>query len=74
MKTIQTYISPIFRKGYYFFYFLVALDFQCGAEACGILVPWPGVELVSLALEAGFLTNGPPGKFSGKVIWPKRMM
>ena len=31
-------------------------------EACGILVPRPGIEPVSPALEGGFLTTGPPGK------------
>ena len=30
--------------------------------ACGILVPWPGIEPTSPALEGGFLTTGPPGK------------
>ena len=30
--------------------------------AYGILVPWPGMEPVSLALEGGFLTTGPQGK------------
>ena len=30
--------------------------------ACGILVPWPGIELKSPALEWWFLTTGPPGK------------
>ena len=30
--------------------------------ACGILVPWPRIELVSPALLGGFLTTGPPGK------------
>ena len=29
--------------------------------ACGILVPWPEIELTSSALE-GFFTTGPPGK------------
>ena len=29
--------------------------------ACGILVPQPGIELASPALEGGFLTTGPPG-------------
>ena len=29
--------------------------------ACGILVPQPGTESVSPALEGGFLTTGPPG-------------
>ena len=30
--------------------------------ACGIFVPWPGIEPVSPALAGGFLTTGPPGK------------
>ena len=30
--------------------------------ACGILVPQPGIELASPALEGGFLSTGPPGK------------
>ena len=29
--------------------------------ACGILVPWPGMELMSCAVE-GFFTTRPPGK------------
>ena len=31
-------------------------------EACGILVPQPGIEPVSPALPGRFLTTGPPGK------------
>ena len=31
--------------------------------ACGILVPQPGIEPTSPALQGGFLTTGPPGKF-----------
>ena len=30
--------------------------------AWGILVPWPGIEPASPALEGGFLTTGSPGK------------
>ena len=30
--------------------------------ACEILVPQPGIKLLSLALEGGFLTTGPPEK------------
>ena len=33
-----------------------------GCKACGVLVPWPGIEPVSPALQGGFLTTGPPGK------------
>ena len=29
--------------------------------ACGILVPRPGIEPASPALEGGFFTTGPPG-------------
>ena len=32
-------------------------------KACGILVPQPGIEPMSLAFEGRFLTTGPPGKF-----------
>ena len=31
-------------------------------SACGILVPWPGIESTSPALEGEFLTTGPLGK------------
>ena len=32
-------------------------------EACGILVPQPGIQLMSPALlQGGFLTSGPPVK------------
>ena len=33
-------------------------------EACGILVPLPGMEPVSPAPQGRFLTTGPPGKLS----------
>ena len=29
--------------------------------ACGILVPWPGIQPASPALQGGFLTTTPPG-------------
>ena len=32
---------------------------------CGILVPWPGIQPVSPALQGGFLTPGPRGKSQG---------
>ena len=41
--------------------FIVAQWLSCPA-ACGILVPWPGIEPASFAMEGGFLTTGPPGK------------
>ena len=41
---------------------LVLHGLSCLA-ACGILVPRPWIEPTSPALEAGFLTTGPPGKF-----------
>ena len=31
-------------------------------EVCVVLVPGPGIEPMSPALEGGFLTTGPPGK------------
>ena len=36
--------------------------------ACGILVPRPGIEPTSPALEGEFSTAGPPGKSSMVVI------
>ena len=39
----------------------VAHGLNCSA-ACGILVPPPGIEPESPALQGGFLTTGPPGK------------
>ena len=41
--------------------FVVAHRLDCPA-ACGILVPQPGIETVSPALEGSFLTTGSPGK------------
>ena len=43
---------------YYFCFMFWFLDH----EACGILAPQPGLELVPPALEGGFLTTGLPGK------------
>ena len=40
---------------------VISLRFGCPV-ACGILVPQPGIKLVSPALEGGFLTTEPPGK------------
>ena len=36
--------------------------------ACGILVPQPGIEPASPALEGRFLTTGPPGKSLGHLV------
>ena len=49
-----------------------ALQFQhelSRPEACGILVPQPGIEPASLALEGQFLTYGPPGKSQKSFIY-----
>ena len=35
--------------------------------ACEVLVPPPGIEPESPALEGGFFTTGPPGKSQGIV-------
>ena len=40
---------------------VVACELSCPV-ACGFLVPWPGIEPTSPALEGGFLTTGPRGK------------
>ena len=43
------------------FSLVAARGLSCPA-ACGILVPQPGMEPTSPALEGGFLTTGPPEK------------
>ena len=40
---------------------VVASRLSC-SEACGILVPRPGIEPSYPAWQGGFLTAGPPGK------------
>ena len=40
---------------------VVARGLSC-PTACGILLPQPGIEPVSPALEGRFFTTGPPGK------------
>ena len=47
---------------------VVAHGLSCLA-ACGILVPWPGIEPVSPALEGGILTTGPTRKSPSFYIW-----
>ena len=43
--------------------FFLALEHRLTSpSACGILVPWPGVELKSPVLEGGVLVAGPSGK------------
>ena len=38
------------------------IDFWPHCTVCGILVPQPGIEPMSPALESRFLTTGPPEK------------
>ena len=54
----------LWHKG---FSLVVALGLSCPV-ACGILVPQPGIEPESPALEGGFLTTRPPGKSIVKVF------
>ena len=42
-------------------FLLLWCRFSCPVE-CGVLVPQPRIELMSPALEGGFLTTGLPGK------------
>ena len=46
---------------------VVARRLSCPA-ACGILVPRPGIEPASPALEGGFFTTGPLGKSLGSLL------
>ena len=74
--------SPLFK--FYLFFILAALGLRYGTwaslvvalglscpSACGILVPQPGIEPASPALEGGFLTTGPPGKSVSSVFYSK---
>ena len=49
----------------------VPCGFSCPA-GCGILVPWPGIEPESFALEGKFLTTGPPRKSYNNLIFIAR--
>ena len=64
--TPSTSFQLLFLKNIYLFiwlpWLLVAARGLSCPVACGILVPWPGIEPTSPALEGRFLTTGPPGK------------
>ena len=64
--TVACGIFSLWRAGFFLAVVLGlqssrARGFSCSA-ACGILVPPPGIEPASPALEGRFLTTGPPGK------------
>ena len=46
---------------------VVARRFSC-STAHEILVPWPGIEPASRALQGKFLTSGPPGESHNAVL------
>ena len=50
------------KKCWLHWVFMAASRLSC-PEACGILVPRPGMEPKSPALEGGFLITGPPEKY-----------
>ena len=54
----------IFKVFLEFVKILLLLFMFCffGIEACGILVPWPGITSTAPALEGEVLTTGPPGQ------------
>ena len=50
---------------------LIVVACACGLScpvACGILVPWPGIEPTSPALDGRFFTTGPPGKSQDSIL------
>ena len=53
------------------FSLIVACGLSCPV-ARGILVPGPGIELASPALQDGFLTTGPPGKSPTPLAFQRR--
>ena len=48
-----------------------SLRLSC-SEACGILVPWPGIEPMSPALQGRFLTTKPPRKSHLKLTFRQK--
>ena len=48
---------------------LCSLFWSLGPEACGILVPWPGIRPAPLALEGQVPTTGPPRKSKNMSSW-----
>ena len=51
-KVLTEFLTTLFLFYIWFF----------GHEACGILVPWPGIKLAHPALEGEIVTTGLPGK------------
>ena len=53
---------------------VVVCEFSC-PKARGILVPWSGIEPMSLTLEGGFLTTGPPeNPYSFETTWALHLL
>ena len=55
-KVFVEYVTILFL----FFFFFTFWFTDC--EACGILVPWPGIKLTPFVLEGKVSTTGPAGK------------
>ena len=49
-------------------FYVLGWVFFC-PKACGILVPWPGIELLFPALGGKVLTTGEPGKSQKSYIF-----
>ena len=47
------------------------LLFWSCSSTCGILVPYPGMEPMPLALEAQSLNHWPPGKSRGRLVYKR---
>ena len=58
-KTYEAFLKSLLNLLQYCFCFMFLVFWP---EACGILVPWPGIEPASPALEGKILTSGCPGK------------
>ena len=59
----RTFLKSLLNLLQYCFCLIFGVG-RFGPEACGLLAPWPGIELTPLALEGEVLTTGPPGKSS----------
>ena len=72
LSVLCCWLTNWLNKTFLFFFFFFgcsgSLLLCVGLVACGILVPQPGIEPTSPALEGRFSTIGPPGKSVNKTF------
>ena len=84
MQGLPCIMQDLFAVHRLWLWYMGSVAAVCGlscSAACGSLVPWPGIEPASPALQGGFLINGPPGRHNKlncvhtkQYIWRKKVM